>query len=180
MTEVLGNRKVKIGIHAAIVGVLATGVAIPFLGAGCGESKDAVTQSDRGSKVTTSEIRHDLVAVPSEGSIAANHEAWSESWNGPRVMAMPLEAEPSDSGIHLAVNVAWCGHGDLSIDRVQVLKDQGEVVLTAYVALPAPERPGICPESLTSLTETLDLGEPVANRPIYDGLTWPPVKRWSK
>lgn len=119
----------------------------------------------------------------SPGIIGANQPVYREGTRG--IIVRPASWRPyvSGSNLYLGISVTWCPGGPKpSIDRVARLDRGDKVVLTLYIAYPWPNRSGgekVCPGVVMGLEEPVAL-DSLDGASVYDGASWPPIRRWPR
>ena len=110
--------------------------------------------------------------------ISANEEAGSGMGEA-RVRPAPIEAEPQGEDVLVSVGVGSCSDDPPELYDVRLLERTGRLIITAYVLYTLRDKGG-CSEIEHVLLETVPLAAPNGDRPIYDGMRWPPALVWPR
>lgn len=145
-----------------------------------GGDEQPTTRSENNKRQPVSFARIEPVRQDSPQAVHANHAAWGAK-EELRVAASPWSGEVRNSSLHFMTGVAWCPNEEKpSIERVDLLKKDAAAIVTVYVAYPAPQDPegSSCLATELLLTDEIDVGAAVAGGVLYDGVQWPPIRRW--
>lgn len=172
----MGNVDRRVVGFGVVLG-LAVLLAVAVQGSGGGDHATGSTMGIWEGRQGAVEER----AANEPALIGASREvSGSRSAEGVEVAPVQSDFAPRGSKVLVEAGVAGCGRQPPRIDRISVLERESSVVLTTYVARaqPAEQKGEVCPDEELLLTETVELEEPVGSRSLYDGVRWPPIRRW--
>jgi hypothetical protein len=114
-----------------------------------------------------------------EGYDQPRGSAWDKK---PRPSRWRLVSPPSGRKLRIYSDVGWCvGTPKPRFGRIDVASRKNAVLLTAFVvAYMSSDRKSVCAGVEYAVVKTVVLPGKLGDRPLYDGSTSPPKKRWPK